>query len=121
MRIFIIDDNQIDILISRKLLLKNKADIEIQEYSHAQQALDDITAADTSQPDIILLDLNMPEMDGWDFLEALKTAQVQSDLKIYVLTSSLDDRDRTRANNYQVVEGYLTKPLNDAIIQGILK
>jgi len=120
MRIFIIDDNQIDLLISRKLLLKNKADLEVQEYVQAQQALADITGQSSNNPDVILLDLNMPEMDGWEFLEALKAAQVQSNVKVYVLTSSLDDRDRTKAKNYEVVAGYLTKPLNDVAIQNIL-
>ncbi|MEM9674463.1 MAG: response regulator [Cyclobacteriaceae bacterium] len=120
MRVFIIDDNQIDLLISRKLLLKNKADLEVQEYVQAQQALSDITERRSDNPDVILLDLNMPEMDGWEFLEALKGAEVQSNLKVYVLTSSLDDRDRTKAKDYEVVAGYLTKPLNDVAIQNIL-
>lgn len=119
MRIFIIDDNQIDLLISRKLLLKNNASLDVREYAQAQQALTEITSQ-PDKPDIILLDLNMPEMDGWDFLEALKSAEINSDLKVYVLTSSLDDRDRTKAKEYAVVEGYLTKPLNDSVIQGIL-
>ncbi|WKN40936.1 response regulator [Tunicatimonas pelagia] len=121
MRVFIIDDNQIDLLISRKLLLKNSADTDVKEYSQAQAALSDITANPEDVPNIILLDLNMPTMDGWGFLDGLKKAGVQSGFKVYVLTSSLDDRDRTRAQNYQVVEGYLTKPLNDTVIQGILQ
>ncbi|MGB3586597.1 MAG: response regulator [Tunicatimonas sp.] len=121
MRVFIIDDNQIDLLISRKLLLKNSAEIDVQEYSQAQKALQDIQANQDDKPDIILLDLNMPTMDGWGFLDGLKDAHIQSGFKVYVLTSSLDDRDRTRAQKYQVVEGYLTKPLNDTVIQGILQ
>ena len=120
MRIFIIDDNQIDLLISRKLLLKNNASLEVQEYAQARQALEAIATKQVERPDIILLDLNMPEMDGWEFLEALKSTEVQTNLKVYVLTSSLDDRDRTKAKEYKVVEGYLTKPLNDSVIQGIL-
>ncbi|MEM6841766.1 MAG: response regulator [Bacteroidota bacterium] len=121
MRVFIIDDNQIDLLISRKLLLKNSTNIDVKEYSQARQALDDMKAAQEEHPDLILLDLNMPIMDGWGFLDGLKDAQIQSGFKVYVLTSSLDDRDRTRAQNYQMVEGYLTKPLNDTVIQGILQ
>ena len=120
MRIFIIDDNQIDLLISRKLLLKNSTELDIQEYSQARQALSAIKSNQDDKPDIILLDLNMPEMDGWGFLNELKEADIQSGFKVYVLTSSLDDRDRTRAQEYRVVEGYLTKPLNDAVIKGIL-
>ena len=121
MRVFIIDDNQIDLLISRKLLLKSNADIDVKEYSQAQKALQEIQSSEDDRPDIILLDLNMPTMDGWGFLDGLKAAQIQSGFKVYVLTSSLDDRDRTRAQNYAVVEGYLTKPLNDTVIQGIIQ
>ncbi|MEQ9441628.1 MAG: response regulator [Cyclobacteriaceae bacterium] len=120
MRIFIIDDNQIDLLISRKLLLKNNASLEVQEYVQARQALAEIKTKQVEKPDIILLDLNMPEMDGWEFLEALREENADADLKVYVLTSSLDDRDRTKAKKYNVVEGYLTKPLNDSVIQNIL-
>ena len=89
--------------------------------SPATPTEDDMKADQEEHPDIILLDLNMPIMDGWGFLDGLKDAQIQSGFKVYVLTSSLDDRDRTRAQNYQMVEGYLTKPLNDMVIQGILQ
>lgn len=111
MKIFLIDDNTIDLLISRKLLLKHDSDLTVIEFNKAQEAIVALQNATESSPDLVLLDLNMPGMNGWEFLEAVKEQSYQPD-RVFILTSSLDERDKAMATEYPSVKGYITKPLN---------
>lgn len=111
MKIFLIDDNTIDLLISRKLLLKHDSDLTVIEFNKAQEAIAVLQNATEYSPDLVLLDLNMPGMNGWEFLEAVKQQGYQPEC-VFILTSSLDERDKAMATNYPSVKGYITKPLN---------
>ena len=119
MKIFLIDDNDIDLLISRKLLHKYDETITVQQFKEPRQALKELVRTPYDLPDIIFLDLNMPVMSGWDFLDSLTTL-VQEPITIYLLTSSLDDRDREKAKKYPIVQGYLTKPLSLPVIDTLI-
>ncbi len=119
MKIFLIDDNTIDLLISRKLLLKYDDTLTIKEFGSARQAITALQDNPQSLPDLILLDLNMPGMNGWDFLEAIRDLQHPPE-QVFILTSSLDERDRSMATKYPVVRGYITKPLNNMSISQVL-
>ena len=119
MKIFLIDDNKIDLLISHKLLLKYDPTIKIKEFSQAQEAVTVLQQGEEEIiPDLILLDLNMPGMNGWEFLEAIK--DVDHRPVVYILTSSLDERDKSMSAQYDIVMGYITKPLNNASISQAL-
>jgi len=59
----------------------------------------------------------MPEMDGWDFLDSFNSDQNQAE--IYILSSSVDDRDILKARNYSIVKDYLSKPLIKSYIKSI--
>lgn len=75
-------------------------------FDNAMDALRDIYHI---SPDYLFLDLNMPEMTGWDFLETFNP--IKSDPEIYILSSSVDERDIIKANQYMQVKKYLSKPL----------
>ncbi|MGB3780122.1 MAG: response regulator [Tunicatimonas sp.] len=111
MKIFLIDDNTIDLLISRKLLLKHDSELTVIEFSKAQEAIVALQDTQEALPDLVLLDLNMPGMNGWEFLEAVKPLS-RSPERVFILTSSLDERDKAMAAEYPSVKGYITKPLN---------
>lgn len=68
-----------------------------------------------SLPDVILLDINMPIMDGWDFLEWYKSAkeQLSKQIPIIMVSSSIDWRDIEKAKSYEEVLDYMSKPLTD--------
>ena len=119
MKVFLIDDNDIDLLISRKLLHKYDENIIVEQFKEPRQALKEIVRAPYDLPNVIFLDLNMPIMSGWDFLDSLPK-MVQAPPIIYLLTSSLDDRDREKAKDYPIVQGYLTKPLSLPVIDTLL-
>ena len=119
MKIFLIDDNNIDLLISHKLLIKYDSTIEVQEFGQARKAAALLQEGkEENMPDLILLDLNMPGMNGWEFLEAIKSIPHRP--VVYILTSSLDERDKSMSAQYEIVKGYITKPLNNASISQAL-
>lgn len=120
MKIFLIDDNNIDLLISRKMLMKYDANLEVQEFSKAREAVVALQDEQEGLPDLILLDLNMPGMNGWEFLEAIKDLGRQPK-HVYILTSSLDERDKSTSAQYKIVKGYITKPLTTASIEQVLR
>src|SRR3990170_87384 len=70
---------------------------------------------------LILLDINMPEMDGWGFLDAIQTLKVTTPISVVMVTSSIDKRDRNRAKEYSHVIDYVEKPLNSSTCANLKK
>lgn len=62
-------------------------------------------------PDVILLDINMPIMNGWEFLDLISAAKFDHPLKIYMVSSSINQDEVDRANSYDLVAEYIVKPL----------
>jgi CheY-like chemotaxis protein len=70
-----------------------------------------IIEAGHNLPEVILLDLNMPVMDGWEFLDEFVKIPVSQKIYIYVVTSSVDPDDMERAKHYDAVSNYVVKPV----------
>ncbi|MCL6258736.1 response regulator [Aquiflexum sp. TKW24L] len=114
-RIVLIDDDPISTFVTEKLISKNiKVPHKIFKFQSATKALQDIYLID---PNYLFLDLNMPEMTGWDFLEEFRTEGINPE--IYILSSSVDERDIVKATNYAIVKKYLSKPLVKKYIKNI--
>ena len=111
-----IDDDDIFNYLSKRILLKSNAANSIIDFTSAKSALEFIKSTN-SEIDIILLDINMPIMNGFDFLDSfIRLANKQ--ISVYMLTSSIDDADMVKSLKYPCVKGYFSKPLTtDTIAQ----
>lgn len=110
--IFLVDDDPINNLINRRLLGKAGIGNHIEEYLSAQEALEKIKSLSKDGSLLIFLDINMPVLNGWEFLEEYKTLFSDRDDKIVILSSSIDFQDRQKALEYPIVSGFLEKPLS---------
>lgn len=118
MKIAIIDDN----IVFRKLTkiaFENVSSkkVEVLLFENGQEAIDFIksyTRNEEELPKIILLDLNMPVMDGWDFLEEMLPIKKSFNLNliIYIVSSSSDEEDMSKAQAISDVKGYIIKPIS---------
>ncbi|MBK8398110.1 MAG: PAS domain-containing protein [Leptospiraceae bacterium] len=113
--VFAIDDDQLQILTNKILIQKINSNFNILIFDNPKEALDAIVIED---PQLVFLDLNMPEMSGWDFLDELEKNKINLD--VYILTSSADPYDKKKAEHYENVKGFLTKPLSKQTLLPIL-
>lgn len=124
--IFVIDDDPIHQQITQIMLDRLQVTRAVARFSDAQDAIDHIRKHHGNEqelPDVILLDLNMPVMDGWEFLDIYSKLRgtLVKEVDVYVLTSSIDEKDRQRVGNFPFVKGYLTKPLTNDTILGLVR
>lgn len=121
MKIWLIDDDPIFNLINKRLLIKYRPEWEIHSYTEAQKALQDLEFNPSVKPDIIFLDINMPEMDGWEFLDEVSKKDLLSknDCMVLMHTSSIDTNDFDRAQQYELVKEYTLKPMEWEVLQDI--
>jgi two-component system nitrate/nitrite response regulator NarL len=107
----LIDDNDIDLFVQKRFIEINRFAGQVITFRSPLEALDYLSR-EKDLPEIIFLDLNMPVMDGFEFLERFETLPQQTQLiKIVVLTSSSSGADRERAIRFSNVIDFISKPL----------
>lgn len=121
----LIDDDPISNMICNKLIEKINPQIPIQAFTDPIKGLRHIEQL-PENPDleyyVLLLDINMPIMNGWQFVDrfANLSPDVQQRFRIYILSSSVDKHDISKAQNNPLIHDYLIKPLSPQCIHGIL-
>jgi CheY-like chemotaxis protein len=114
--IFLIDDDAITNFIHTKVIQANDS-FTVVDFTNAKEALAALRKRETlgidSIPDLIFLDINMPEMDGWEFLDEfqLRSEPLLEKCKVVMITSSVDREDMERSQTYKCVKGFISKPL----------
>jgi len=114
--IFLIDDDPIANLISSKVIEMNSG-FKVVGAIYACEALGQLRQWSTSPtdqfPEIIFLDVNMPVMDGWEFLNEFQKfpEAIIEKCKVYMLSSSIDPSDILKSKAYKCVHGFISKPL----------
>jgi CheY-like chemotaxis protein len=122
--VLLVDDDEINNFISIKLIKKALLNTEIMACLNGKFAIDqlvDIQRNDPAKlPDYILLDINMPIMNGWEFLDEYKRLNIDplSKTKIFIISSSVFSNDINKARSYPLVKDFISKPLNvDKIVE----
>lgn len=116
-RVLLIEDDDTSNFIAKRALKRSG----FENVEVALNGRDGFNFIENSCPDIILLDINMPIMDGWEFLEENKTKTPCKGIKIAMLTSSIHPNDRQKAESYSCVVAYIEKPLTTAKIKSLQK
>ncbi len=117
-RVCIIDDDRIYRFTIDRYLKMHELSDQIIEFSDAEDALNFLESNRKNRtilPDIIFLDVNMPIIDGWKFM--LKYQQFSKELskpiRIYMFSSSIDTRDKDRANDFPEISDFIVKPISE--------
>ncbi|MCH9661440.1 MAG: response regulator [Bacteroidetes bacterium] len=115
----IIDDDDVYINLIKKIIDIKRLSENLLVFKNGQEALNYFTpimehSSEDSFPEIILLDLNMPIMDGWKFLETFTKIKTGKDFKttLYIVSSSINPFDLERAKEFSMVTDYLIKPVD---------
>lgn len=120
--IYLVDDDQLQHRINSVVIKRITPEAQLLQFENGFEAIAEMKMAGSDEiPDVILLDLNMPVMDGFDFLEAFKNLGLPHSVDIYILSSSIDQKDIEHCMQYDAVKGYFSKPLRKDQIERILK
>lgn len=125
--VLLVDDDDINNFISIKLIKKAVSSAEIIACLNGKLAIDkllEIQREDASRlPDYILLDINMPVMNGWEFLEEYSRLNIDAagKTKIFIISSSVFSNDINKAKSFPLVTDFVSKPLNVEKIRELFK
>jgi CheY-like chemotaxis protein len=119
----LIDDDPLANMIGKIVIKTTLGEVDIKTFIDPLEGLSYIEniANEPRTPTVLLLDINMPILSGWEFLEQFEklSQDVKSQVSIYILSSSVDKRDKERAEDDKNVTGFLSKPLSREKVQKI--
>jgi YesN/AraC family two-component response regulator len=121
--ICIIDDDPIYVFGMKKLISVNNICNSILVFNNGHEAIQYLTSNQNKVPDVILLDINMPIMDGWDFLNEFSNIKnnLSKNVTIHMVSSSIDPNDIEKAKGYQEISEYLVKPVKSQDLKRIFQ
>jgi CheY-like chemotaxis protein len=125
--VFLIDDDNIYQYTARVILESTGLAKQIQSFYNGNDAInyfsDPKNFALETLPDVIFLDINMPIMDGWEFLEEYKQFQekLPKPIAIYMVSSSVNSSDMQKSRSYNAVSDYLVKPVSRSKYQELME
>lgn len=109
--ILLVEDDEVDVMNLKRAFKKNNIQNELFVAGNGLEALDMLRSATIPSPKIIILDLNMPKMNGIEFLKVIREDENLKNISVFVMTTSNEDSDKINAYNLNVA-GYILKPLS---------
>ncbi|MFD2917387.1 response regulator [Psychroserpens luteus] len=120
----IIDDDPIFIFGAKRMMELSDFCNSFMIFKNGQEAINNLKSimlAGEEIPEVILLDINMPIMDGWEFLDEFTQIESHKLITIYIVSSSIDPVDLQRAKRYENVSNFIIKPIAIQTLKNILQ
>lgn len=121
--VLLVEDDPITIMVCDRIIKMTSFAEKVKSCENGKIAIDYLSALADNEliPTIIFLDINMPVMNGWDFLEEFEKikARFTSLPRIYLLSSTVDPEDYKKAKNFSLVQDFISKPLSKEALQTI--
>jgi CheY-like chemotaxis protein len=118
---YILDDDNIFIFVLMKLLSKNENFNTVLEFKNGIDLLETLSKSSSNIPNVILLDINMPVLDGWQFLERLEELPHKSLFNVFIMSSSIDSNDIEKSKSFSTVKDFISKPINKEKLDRLLE
>lgn len=118
--LLVIDDDDINIFIIKKIVEKTGYNVNMVSKANGLLAIEHLQAKLNQEdfPHLILIDINMPVLNGWEFLDAYEGLNISQKVDMYMLSSSVYENDIEKAKTYEKVKGFISKPLSiDRLIE----
>ncbi|MEQ6122161.1 response regulator [Reichenbachiella sp. MALMAid0571] len=109
--ILLVDDDDTGNFVTKMFFLSNKLSVQLEVLENGKEAVDYFDSRTTDFPDLVLLDINMPLMNGFEFLEWYEDNGFTGKTKIAMFSSSIREDDKQKALPFQDVVEYIEKPL----------
>tara|TARA_Y100001956_G_C4120200_1_gene186986 strand:- start:1654 stop:2052 length:399 start_codon:yes stop_codon:yes gene_type:complete len=119
--VLLIDDDVNDIWFHKRIIQKTMFATEVIAFENGKKALQFISKIENPKPDIIFLDLYMPKMDGWEFIEEYQKLpeKITAAIQLFILTSSVSATNQTKSLSYKWIKAFYEKPITKEMLQNI--
>ena len=120
-KVLLVDDDDIVNSINSVIIKHARFADEVESINNVQHAIDFLnrTKNSSDRPEVIFLDLNMPDQDGWDFMEEYEKLGMNGQVKVIMLTSSISSKDEERASSSKQIAAFVSKPLSPELLENI--
>ena len=116
--ILLVDDDEVYLFLMNKIIKELTTELKVTSLLDGEEAIEYLskcTDKNIDAPEVIFLDINMPFLDGWGFLEEFKKLKpkIQNNVNIYLVSSSNMQHDIEKASEFEELTGYVVKPLKE--------
>ena len=118
-KVLLIDDDDIVNSINRVIIKHAKFAEDIVTFTSVNEAIRFLSEAGDDFPEVIFLDLNMPDMNGWDFMDEFLKLKNRGNTRVVMLTSSISAKDQERAASLKDITAFISKPLSPELLETI--
>ena len=110
----VVDDDDVNLYIMTRLVERTAYKTNMITKTDGNAGIDylkELIENNEPLPSLILVDINMPVSDGWEFLDNYRQLTIQQNIDVYILTSSVFDIDIERSKEYEFLSGFISKPI----------